>query len=232
MNYSFEHIETMLRETFTDARLSTAEKTQVVGLVTDLNEEQRRFARNRCFEIFRQNLSSTSSKQQISQATKWLERILKTLDTGVAIPAPKVYFSPGDDCRDAIINICQQARSQIDICVFTLSDNRISEQISAAFQRGIAMRIITDNDKANDDGSDIYRLAREGIAVKTDHTPNHMHHKFAVIDQQILINGSFNWTRSASERNQENVMVSYAPAAIEAYLATFEQLWKAFGKTL
>lgn len=232
MKHSFELIEAMLRETFADARLTTIEKTQVVGLVTDMDEEQRRFARNRCFEIYRQNLSSTSSKQQISQATKWLERILKTLDTGVAVPTPKVYFSPGDDCRNAIINACNQAHSQIDICVFTLSDNRISEHINAAFQRGIAVRIITDNDKANDDGSDIYRLAREGIAVKTDHTPHHMHHKFAVIDQQVLLNGSFNWTRSARERNHENMMVSYAPAAIDAYMTTFEQLWEAFGATL
>ena len=52
-------------------------------------------------------------------------------------------------------------------------------------------------------GSDIQRLAQEGIEVRTDADPKlHMHHKFAVIDNIVLLNGSFNWTRQAVLGNQ------------------------------
>ena len=61
-----------------------------------------------------------------------------------------------------------------------------------------------------------------------DNTPNHMHHKFALIDQRVLVNGSFNWTRSATEYNQENILVTDEQGLVAAYLREFESLWEEF----
>ena len=47
------------------------------------------------------------------------------------------------------------------------------------------------------------RLARSGIAVAFDSSPHHMHHKFAIFDLTRLLTGSYNWTRSAAESNEE-----------------------------
>ena len=99
------------------------------------------------------------------------------------------------------------------------------EAIREAGQRRVAVRIITDNDKARDAGSDIARMARSGLAIKVDLAPDHMHHKFALIDGERLLTGSYNWTRSAASHNQENLLITNDPDALKAYTAEFVKLW-------
>ena len=56
-----------------------------------------------------------------------------------------------------------------------------------------------------------------------------MHHKFAIIDGSILLNGSFNWTRSAVITNRENIVITAnAPALLAAFLEEFNEMWSAF----
>lgn len=137
----------------------------------------------------------------------------------------KVYFSPGYDCRDAIVKTIENARKSIDVCVFTISDNRIVDALLKKKDDYLKIRIITDNDKRFDRGSDIAFLARSGIDVKIDLTDAHMHHKFAVIDNEIVITGSYNWTRSAYENNHENIIVSDSDKLVKAFSGEFRRLW-------
>lgn len=55
-----------------------------------------------------------------------------------------------------------------------------------------------------------------------------MHHKFAIIDQEVLINGSFNWTRNAITANNENVLITNHPDLVKPYKGEFDKLWKTF----
>ena len=52
-----------------------------------------------------------------------------------------------------------------------------------------------------------------------------MHNKFAIIDNRILLTGSYNWTFSANHRNDENLMVIDDPEIIARYQNQFEKLW-------
>jgi phosphatidylserine/phosphatidylglycerophosphate/cardiolipin synthase-like enzyme len=126
------------------------------------------------------------------------------------------------------LDLLVAARETLDISVFTISDDRLCDAIVAAHKRGIQVRLITDNDKAYDQGSDILKLIDRGIIVRMDNTENHMHHKFAIVDKTILVNGSFNWTRSATVYNQENILVTNEPKLVSAYLGEFDSLWNEF----
>jgi phosphatidylserine/phosphatidylglycerophosphate/cardiolipin synthase-like enzyme len=110
--------------------------------------------------------------------------------------------------------------------VFTVTDDRISDAMLAAHKRGVRLRVITDNDKAFDLGSDVQRLGAAGVAVRVDRTQFHMHHKFALFDGRRLLNGSYNWTRGAARDNEENVVVTDDAALIAAFQGTFDQLWE------
>lgn len=53
-----------------------------------------------------------------------------------------------------------------------------------------------------------------------------MHHKFAIVDDEILINGSFNWTEQATFGNWENVIITSVPVKmVESYVDHFNSLW-------
>jgi DNA uptake protein ComE-like DNA-binding protein len=52
-----------------------------------------------------------------------------------------------------------------------------------------------------------------------------MHHKFAIIDNHLLLTGSYNWTFAANNKNEENLMVIDDPEIIARYQNQFEKLW-------
>jgi phosphatidylserine/phosphatidylglycerophosphate/cardiolipin synthase-like enzyme len=140
----------------------------------------------------------------------------------------EVFFSPGDDCVNHIIDLINNASSHLDICVFTISDDRIARAIVEAMKNDVQIRIISDNDKLADTGSDISDLSRVGLMVKIDNTTNHMHHKFCIVDKKIVLTGSYNWTRSAALYNQENLLSTEDVSLVEKFTAEFEKLWNTY----
>jgi len=222
-------IEDWLSETLEDFKLSQSEVLELRELLPQLSSDQTSFVRNKAFSLARE-IIHLGGDNAVSTLI-WLEKIVKTIDSsrlGKDLIESSAHFSPGEDCRRKLLDLLVSARVSIDISVFTISDDRLAEAINTAHQRGILVRIITDNDKANDIGSDIYFLIDQGIDIRMDKTDNHMHHKFAVIDKNILVNGSFNWTRSATDYNQENILVTDEIKLVSAYLEEFEGLWKEF----
>lgn len=225
----YAKVEQFLLESFEDFKLSQDEKYAFRNLLESLvyKREMLAYARNKAFDIYREQ--AVLEGEGFYKSTNWLEKVIKAID-GVrskdSDSEPKSYFSPGDSCANQIIQCIQNARQSIEICVFTISDNNISEAILSAHKKGVRLRVISDNDKADDKGSDIYYLAEKGVDVKLDKSPNHMHHKFAIFDREILVNGSFNWTRSASTVNEENITVLYDASLVASFSTTFESLWK------
>lgn len=136
-----------------------------------------------------------------------------------------VYFSPGPDCRMAIEQAMETALDELLICVFTISDDRLSDAIQRAHRNGLTVRVLSDNDKMYDRGNDVERLAACGIDVRVDRSPEHMHHKFMVVDGQTVLTGSYNWTRSAETRNEENLVVLDDPILAERFAEEFERIW-------
>ena len=92
----------------------------------------------------------------------------------------------------------------------------------------MTVRVISDDDQANARGSDLASIGEAGVEVRTDAASTHMHHKYAVIDGETLLNGSFNWTRQAVLGNQENVMVLRDERLASVFAAEFERTWGQF----
>lgn len=204
-----------------------------------LTDEQKRYLKNQAFDLFRENLqvtlsddghalaSGVSPAKQLTMLTTWLEKTVKTMDEPMPVRESSAYFfSPGKECKCAILDLCRTAKASMDICVFTISDNDIRDHILAAHRRGVQVRVISDNDKADDRGADTYALLDAGVPVRFDRSEAHMHHKFALFDKTSLLNGSFNWTRSASEYNHENITVVTDVLLRDKFQREFDRLWQ------
>ena len=225
-----DELDDILLKTLDDLKLSRSEKRAFGQVLVDLHlaSEEEAFVRHRVFAIARERIRGGEARQVLD----WVEAVIKLLHSNLA-PDPtiaEVCFSPGDECRLKISSLLGQARRTADICVFTITDDRITADILAAHERGLAIRIISDDDKAYDEGSDVTRLARAGVELCVDESEAHMHHKFAIFDRRILLTGSYNWTRSAARYNRENLMVSDDGKLVGAYQRNFDELWQTLAK--
>ena len=90
-----------------------------------------------------------------------------------------------------------RAGKKLDIAAFTITYNPMRNLIKKLTEQGVVVRIVTENSKVQDVGSDIPFLADlEGITVKEDRDGTLMHHKFIVIDNVTVLNGSVNFART------------------------------------
>ena len=226
-------LDALLAQTLADDKLSGGEKSQLLGWAqSNLGTDQdRAVARSRVFEIARQTATDDNTRNVLAWAEAAI-KVVSPLGTGEGSPADaaaEACFSPGDSCRGQIAHRFATARRSADVCVFTITDDRISRAVFDAHRRGVIVRIISDDDKANDRGSDIARLADAGVPVRVDRSPYHMHHKFALFDDERLITGSYNWTRGAAEYNEENLIDIGDPRLLAAFRRAFDDLWAKLG---
>jgi phosphatidylserine/phosphatidylglycerophosphate/cardiolipin synthase-like enzyme len=217
----------VLTQTLDDRHLSRSERKALTALLADErpNRRERAQIRHLAFALARDRMTDPRFRELLD----WLEDTVKVLDADRSDPpAAEAHFSPGQDCVQRVVSLFDHAQQRVDVCVYTITDDRITDAMLAAHQRGVTLRVITDDEKAYDLGSDIQRLREGGVAVRVDGSEHLMHHKFALFDSRRLLTGSFNWTRSATKFNQENVVVLGDPRLVRAFADTFESLWKQF----
>jgi len=224
-------IDAHLRETLEDRRLSRREKKALRAIVGPSGVARAEW-HARAFDIARESIASEPDQQQA--VLEWLDAVTRVL---VVPPPPletnavssEVLFSPGVACRRRLSGLLGEARDEVAVCVFTITDDRLAGPLIAAHRRGVRVRIISDDDKAHDRGSDVRRLAEDGVPVRYDASPHHMHHKFAIFDGETVATGSYNWTRSAADANRENLVITDDRSVVRAYAEAFEELWTTYG---
>jgi phosphatidylserine/phosphatidylglycerophosphate/cardiolipin synthase-like enzyme len=219
--------EKMLRQTLADLKMSGGERTALEQALAEARPDEQKKAALRAvaFGLAREAMSGPRPAEVLD----WLEGVVKLLHPVVssARSAPsQALFAPFDNLWAMVVRLFHDAKASADVCVFTITDDRIAEALLAAHRRGVRVRVITDDEKALDRGSDIDRIIEAGVPVRRDDSPAHMHHKFAIFDGEFLLNGSYNWTRSAGAENNENLTLSSEPGLVAQFARHFEKLWE------
>ena len=142
------------------------------------------------------------------------------------------HFFPDASNEQKVVSMLRTCKKTLDIAIFSLTLDSIAEAILEAFQRGIKVRLIADDECAKNKGSNVKLVASVGIPTKTDNAIYHMHHKFAVIDSSVVIMGSFNWTGQAVKYNQENIFFYEDKNIASQYAKEFERLWNSFNTVI
>lgn len=124
-----------------------------------------------------------------------------------------IFFSPDGGCEKAICNEIDQARITILVMAYYLTNAEIIASLSAAVNRGIKVSLITDD--KGDNAPSLEWLRENAHEHWVDKKHAIMHNKVMVIDDRVVITGSFNFTANAEENNAENLLIlrSYKAAA-------------------
>jgi len=138
----------------------------------------------------------------------------------------EVYFSLYDDPESIIIEKIDNAKDFINIAMYTFTDREIAQSILKAKDRGVDIKIYLDRSQVNAKYTKSRYFINNGIKNIRISSNNYiMHNKFAVIDNEMVITGSYNWTASAGERNNENLLVIDDKNIIKEYQNQFNILW-------
>lgn len=160
------------------------------------------------------------------------------LDTKKAYSDSKnisVYFSPRGGASDAIINEIDRANKTIDIAIYDFTSRPIYQALIRAKDRGVKIRIVMDSHEAKTKYSKYELLREQGVPIKLLPDANMpgfgnlralMHNKFAIIDNSIVITGSYNWTASAEKLNYENLLIIRSKELANIYEEEFNKLFK------
>jgi HKD family nuclease len=147
----------------------------------------------------------------------------------------QVFFSPEGGARDAILGEMENAKYEINVAMYVLTDRELSNALISAKERGVKVKVLLDGKSATEIGYSKHHFLRErNVNVKLDNTHRTygnkyegiMHNKFAIVDNKTLITGSFNWTHSAEKLNEENLLIIKDDTGlIRAYADEFLKLW-------
>lgn len=140
----------------------------------------------------------------------------------------EVYFSPDDGVLDRLVDLVGEADQEVRFLAYSFTADRLAEAMLAQAQVGVEISGVFDRSQVRSNtGGEFERLKAAGLDVRQANTPNLMHHKVLIIDRQIVAVGSYNFTRSAEEFNDENLMIIENGELAEQYLQVFEALFAA-----
>jgi len=137
----------------------------------------------------------------------------------------ETYFSPKGGCEEAIIERLNQTKKSICFATFAFTNRKIANAIVKKFNQGIKVRGVMERE--NHSPYCRYWLFKDIKAdIKWDNNFYLLHHKFFIIDNEILITGSYNPTRAAEEKNEENILILENPEICSIYQEEFNRLWR------
>lgn len=137
-----------------------------------------------------------------------------------------VYFSPDSNFEKKIIDIISKAKSSIDFLAFAFTNFNIANALIEAKNRGIKIRGIFDKTQNSFQEYSKYNLLKDNnISVILDKNPKKLHSKVIIIDKEVVITGSYNFTKKANNKNDENSIIIYDKAIAKRYMDNFNTIY-------
>ena len=128
-----------------------------------------------------------------------------------------VYFSPKGGCTEAIVSEIDRGKSEILVQAYSFTSKKIAKALADAHSRGVSIQIILDKSQRTARYSAASYTSRNGIPTFIDRKHAIAHNKVMIIDNVMVITGSFNFTKAAEEGNAENLLIVRSSALAKVY---------------
>lgn len=137
----------------------------------------------------------------------------------------EVYFSPKDKSSARIVQIINNAKHYIYMPAFLITHAKIAEAMIEAKHRGVDVRVIIDANSVFTKNSKHQQLRKSGVLLKTENYAGKLHSKMIVIDDEYLITGSMNFSKSGENKNDENLLIIKDSKIAKLHKDFFLYLW-------
>lgn len=171
-----------------------------------------------------------------SPAVDSINRLLSQTGSGsaasasVAVPESSVsvcFPRAGQNAEKQLVQEIESAQNTLDVAIYSFTDKEVASAIAADEKRGVKVRMISDRECSGESSQKAcLKVVKDaGIPVKINSHSGIMHLKVSVIDDSAVATGSYNYTISAQERNDENLVVISDKTIAGEYEKEFERMW-------
>jgi phosphatidylserine/phosphatidylglycerophosphate/cardiolipin synthase-like enzyme len=137
----------------------------------------------------------------------------------------QVWFAAEDEVVSQLIPLVENAQNSIRFMAFSFTHDDLGAAVLARAEAGVDVRGIFETRGSETEYSEMPALYCADVPVRQDGNPRTFHHKVFIIDDQILVTGSLNFSDNADNSNDENVIVVTNRDIAALYLEEFERRW-------
>lgn len=138
----------------------------------------------------------------------------------------EVYFSPQDNViTDKVLGYVNNAKKYIYMPVFVITHKPLETALLKAKERGVDVKLIVDATNVYATKSSVQALRAAGVQVKVENYAGKLHSKSMIIDDEFILAGSMNFSRSGESRNDENMLIIQNSRLAVFYRDFFKYLW-------
>jgi phosphatidylserine/phosphatidylglycerophosphate/cardiolipin synthase-like enzyme len=138
----------------------------------------------------------------------------------------EVYFSPEDGTLEHILTTVNAAHESINFLAYSFTSDELAQALIERAKSGVTVSGVFDEDQYHSNaGTEFDTLKNAGIDVRLDGNPRLMHHKVIIIDQEVVITGSYNFSNNAEHNNDENTLIIHNQDIAAQFLKEFQQIF-------
>src|SRR5215471_19243417 len=142
----------------------------------------------------------------------------------------EVMFTRSKSVADAIEQLIRATHVSLDAALYRLDSQRLTRALDEVHHNGVRVRLVVDGNRYPESAATRQLLSSSRFPCRVAYGRNgagsKMHHKFALLDDSVVVTGSYNWTFASEEENYENVLILREPRLVGNYQAEFEALWE------
>ncbi len=142
-----------------------------------------------------------------------------------------VQFSPDCEADVPIAILLGKAKESVLVSIFSFSSEEIASHLAEVLRRvpGVEMKVLVDSTQSSryllEEG-----LRDMGAEVQWDKSSGYHHNKVIIVDHQLVLTGSMNFSKNGQCRNRENYLILNSEKLADIYEERFRYLWETYGK--
>ena len=127
-------------------------------------------------------------------------------------------------CESVLIELLNNAKKNIKVLAYNWTSIGIANAIAEAHKRGVEVKIILDKENKEKNTPAVFIANENSSELKIRSISGISHNKVIIIDEKIVCTGSYNFTKAANEKNDENLLIIRSPSIAKKYIECWNKI--------